>query len=103
MSDEWKFEPDPITKGYINYLDESPIKFDNLKRQQIELIRKVVEEKLKNYYFVSDYKEQFTYLFDQLKDYDFCQEMPLIDVTADKEKGIIYVNLYRTDFSNNDE
>lgn len=28
MSDNWKFEPDPFTKGYIKYLDKSPIKFD---------------------------------------------------------------------------
>lgn len=33
MSKEWKFEPDPITRGYIKYLDESPITFDNLNRQ----------------------------------------------------------------------
>lgn len=71
--------------------------------QQLDLIRKVVEEKLKNYYLTSDYKEQLTYLFDQLKDCDFSQEMPLIDVTGDKEKGIVYINLYRTDYSNNYE
>ena len=103
MNKKWKFEPDPITRGYMNYLDESPITFDNLKKQRIELIRKEVEEKLKNYYLVSNYKEQLDYLFEQLKDYDFCQEMPLIDVTGDKEKGIIYINLYRTDFSKNVE
>ena len=73
------------------------------REQQIELISKVVEEKLKKYYLVSDYKEQLTYLFDQLKDYDFCQEMPLIDVTGDKAKGIVYINLYRTDYSKNYE
>ena len=39
MDKEWKFEPDPITKGYINYLNNAPIKFDNLNRQ-IEIIRK---------------------------------------------------------------
>ena len=98
MNKEWKFEPDPITRGYINKLDKSPIKFDNLKRQ-IELIRKEVEEKLKNYYLVSDYKEQLDCVFEQLKDYDFCQEIPLIDVTGDKEKGIVYINLYRNDYS----
>ena len=69
--------------------------------QQLDLIRKVVEEKLKNYYLSSDYKEQLTYLFDQLKDCDFSQEMPLIDVTGDKEKGILYINLYRNDYSKN--
>lgn len=82
MSDKWNF---------------------NEGKQQIELIRKVVEEKLKNYHLVSDYKEQLTYLFELLKDYDLCQEIPFIDVTRDKEKGIIYINLYRTDFSKNYE
>lgn len=71
--------------------------------QQLDLIRKVVEEKLKNYYLSSDYKEQLTYLFDQLKDCDFSQEMPLIDVTGDKEKGIVYINLYRNYYSKNYE
>lgn len=71
----------------------------NEGKQQIDLIRKIVEEKLKNYYLVSDYKEQLTYLFDQLKDYDLCQEIPLIDVTVDNEKGILYINLYRDDYS----
>ena len=94
MNKEWKFQPDPITRSYIDNLDNYPIDF-----QRIELIRKEVEEKLKNYYLVSDYKEQLTYLFDQLKDYDFCQEIPLIDVTGDKEKGMLYINLYRNDFS----
>lgn len=70
-------------------------------KQRIELIIKVVEEKLKNYHLVSNYKEQLTYLFGQLKDYDFCQEIPLIDVTGDKEKGIIYINLYRTNYIKN--
>lgn len=100
MNEKWKFEPDPITRSYINYLDNAPVVFDELKRQ-IELIRKDAEEKFKNYHLVSDYKEQLTYLFELLKDYDFCQEMPLIDVTGDKEKGIIYINLYRNDFSKN--
>ena len=40
MNKKWKFEPDPITKGYINYLDNAPIKFDNLKRQIELIIRK---------------------------------------------------------------
>ena len=39
MNEELKFEPDPFTKRYIDYLDKSPIKFDNLKHQ-IESIRK---------------------------------------------------------------
>lgn len=72
-------------------------------KQRIELIGKVVEEKLKDYHLVSDYKEQLTYLFEQLRDYDFCQEIPPIDVTGDKEKGMLYINLYRTDFSKNYE
>ena len=76
---------------------------DEQGKQRIELIRKVVEEKLKNYHLVSNYKEQLTYLFEQIKDYNLCQEIPLIDVTRDKEKGTIYINLYRTDFSKNDE
>ena len=75
----------------------------NEGNQQIDLIRKVVEEKLKNYHLTADYKEQLTYLFDQLKDCDFSQEMPLIDVIGDKEKGIVYINLYRSDYSKNYE
>lgn len=63
--------------------------------QQIELIGKVLKEKLKDYHLGSDYKEQLTYLFEQLKDYDFCREIPLIDVTGDKEKGMLYINLYK--------
>lgn len=72
-------------------------------KQQIKLIRKVVEEKLKDYHLLSNHKEQLTYLFEQMKNYDFCQEIPLIDITGDKEKGMLYINLYRTDFSKNDE
>lgn len=68
-------------------------------KQRIELIGKVVEEKLKNYHLSSNYKEQLTHLLEQMKDYDFCQEIPLIDVTGDKEKGMLYINLYRNDFS----
>jgi hypothetical protein len=71
--------------------------------QQLALIRKVVEEKLKNYHLSADYKEQLNYLFDQLKNCDFSQEMPLIDVTGDKEKGIVYINLYRNYYSKNYE
>ena len=71
--------------------------------QQLFLLSQVVEEKLKNYHLTFDYKEQLTYLFDQLKDCDFSQEMPLIDVTGDKEKGIVYINLYRNDYSKNYE
>lgn len=72
------------------------------EKQRIKLIAKVIEEKLKNYRLDSNYKEQLTYIFDQLKDYDFSQELPLIDITGDKEKGIIYINSYpRTNFSKN--
>lgn len=45
MNEEWKFEPDPFTRGYINYLDKSPVKFDALKYQLIylnEIEKKVV-------------------------------------------------------------
>jgi hypothetical protein len=45
MDKERKFEPDPFTKGYIDYLDKSPIKFDNLNHQ-IEIIR--TEQNLSN-------------------------------------------------------
>ena len=69
------------------------------RKQQIDSIIKVVEEKLKNYHLSSNYKEQLAHLLEQLKDYDFCQEIPLIDVTGDKEKGMLYINLYRNDFS----
>lgn len=37
MNKEWKFEPDPITRGYINHLDKSSVKFDALKYQLIYL------------------------------------------------------------------
>lgn len=101
MDKKWNFEPDHVTRSYINYLDKSSIK---IEEENIQLITKVIEEKLKNYHLVSDYKEQLTYIFNQLKDHDFCQEIPLVDVTGDKEKGIIYINSYpRTDFSKNYE
>lgn len=61
-------------------------------KQQIELLIKVVKEKLKDYNLLSIHKEQLTYLFEQIKDYDFCHEIPLIDVTGDKEKGMLYIN-----------
>lgn len=37
INEEWKFEPDPITRSRIDYLDKSPIKFDALKHQLIYL------------------------------------------------------------------
>ena len=43
MNEKWKFEPDPITRGYIKYLDESPIEFNELKRN-IELLKRMNEE-----------------------------------------------------------
>ena len=99
MDKKWNFEPDPITRSYINYLDKSPIK---IEEENIQLITKVIEEKLKNYHLDSNYKEQLTYIFGQLKDYDFSQELPFIDITGNKEKGIIYINSYpRTNFSKN--
>jgi hypothetical protein len=39
MKKEWKFEPDPLVRGYINYLDKSPVTFDALK-QSINLKNK---------------------------------------------------------------
>lgn len=101
MDKKWNFEPDLITRSYINYLDKSPIK---IEEENIQLITKVIKEKLKNYHLAFKYKEQLTYIFDQLKDYDFSQELPLIGITGDKEKGIIYINSYpRTNFSKNCE
>ena len=101
MDKKLNFEHDPITRSYIKYLDNTPIK---IEEENIQLITKVIEEKLKNYHLPSGYEEQLTYIFDQLKDYDFFQEIPLVDVTGDKEKGIIYINSYpRTNFLRNYE
>ena len=101
MDKKWNFEHEPITRSYIKYLDNTPIK---IEEENIQLITKVIEEKLKNYHLPSDYEEQLTYIFDQLKDYNFSQEIPLIDITGNKEKGMIYINSYpRTDFSKNCE
>ena len=36
-NEEWKFEPDPIIRSYINNLDKSPIKFNALRYQLIYL------------------------------------------------------------------
>lgn len=55
MNKKWKFEPDPITKGYIDYLDKSPIKFDNLKRN-IELLKRM-NEKINEKTFIELCKE----------------------------------------------
>ena len=57
-------------------------------------IEETIRETLKNYYLTSDYHEQFSYIFEQLKAYDFSQNIPNIDVTGDKEKGILYINLW---------
>ena len=37
MNKEWKFEPDPTTRSYINYLDKSPVNFNALRYQLIYL------------------------------------------------------------------
>ncbi len=101
MDKKLNFKPDPVTRSYINYLNKSSIK---IEEENIQLITKVIEEKLKNYHLPSGYEEQLTYIFGQLKDYDFSQEIPLVDVTGDKEKGMIYINSHpRTDFSKNCE
>ena len=44
MNKEWKFEPNPFTRSYIDYLDKSPIKFDALRYQLICLNE--IEKKL---------------------------------------------------------
>ena len=31
MDKKWKFEPDSITRSHINYLDNTPVKFDEGK------------------------------------------------------------------------
>lgn len=62
--------------------------------EHLDYIEKTVKEKLKNFYLNSDYKEQLAYIFEQLKGYDFSQNIPNIDVTSDKEKGIVYINVY---------
>ena len=46
MNDEWEFEPDPITRSYIDNLDKSPIKFDALKYQLLYLNEIEKERKL---------------------------------------------------------
>ena len=55
-------------------------------------IEEAIRETLKNYYLTSDHHEQLSYIFEQLKAYDFSQNIPNIDVTVDKEKGILYIN-----------
>ena len=62
--------------------------------EHLDYIEKTVKEKLKNFYFNSDYKEHLTYIFEQMKNYDFSQNIPNIDVAGDKENGIIYINLW---------
>ena len=59
-----------------------------------DYIEKTIEEKLKNFYLNSDYKEQLVYIFEQMKNYDFGQEIPNISVSGDKENGIIHINLW---------
>lgn len=62
-------------------------------------IEDAIREKLKNYYLASDYHEQLSFIFEQLKDYDFSQNIPNIDVRGDKEKGILFINLWYRDYS----
>lgn len=62
--------------------------------EHLDYIEKTIEEKLKNFYFNSDYKEQLAYIFEQMKNYDFSQLIPAVDVTGDKEKGMVYINVY---------
>ena len=65
-----------------------------MKVEHLDYIEKTVKEKLKNFYLNSDYEEQLAYIFEQMKNYDFSQFNPDIDVTNDKENGIIYINLW---------
>lgn len=65
-----------------------------MKVEHLDYIEKTVKEKLKNFYLNSDYEEQLAYIFKQMKNYDFSQFNPDIDVTDDKENGIIYINLW---------
>ena len=62
--------------------------------EHLDYIEKTVKEKLKNFYFNSDYKEHLAYIFEQMKKYDFSQFIPDVDVVSDKEKGMIYINVY---------
>ena len=62
--------------------------------EHLDYIEKTVKEKLKNFYFNSDYKEQLAYIFEQMKEYDFSQFNPGVDVASDNEKGMVYINVY---------
>ena len=65
-----------------------------MKVEHLDYIEKTVKEKLKNFYLNSDYKEQLAYIFEQMKNYDFSQFNPGVDVAIDKERGIVYINVY---------
>lgn len=53
MNKEWKFEPDPFTRGYINYLDESPIMFDDKHNDYQNLMYQLFTWYAKDYYDVA--------------------------------------------------
>lgn len=65
-----------------------------MNMEHLDYIEKTVKEKLKSFYFNSDYKEQLAYIFEQMKNYDFSQFNPGVDVASDNEKGMIYINVY---------
>ena len=65
-----------------------------MNMEHLDYIEKTVKEKLKNFYFNSDYKEQLAYIFEQMKNYDFSQFYPGVDVASDNEKGMVYINVY---------
>ena len=65
-----------------------------MNAEHLDYIEKTVKEKLKNFYFNSDYKEQLAYIFEQMKNCDFSQFNPGVDVVSDNEKGIVYINVY---------
>lgn len=65
-----------------------------MNMEHLDYIEKTVKEKLKNFYFNSDYKEQLAYIFEQMKNYDFSQFYSGVDVASDNEKGMVYINVY---------
>ena len=65
-----------------------------MNMEHLDYIEKTVKEKLKNFYFNSDYKEHLAYIFEQMKNYDFSQFNPGVDVASDNEKGMVYINVY---------
>ena len=65
-----------------------------MNMEHLDYIEKVVKEKLKKFYLNSDYKEHLAYIFEQMKNYDFSQFNPGVDVACDKEKGMVYISVY---------